>query len=80
LQSGISAYNEANRRHVPTIRSEGGVGFTDEALTTLLNDLESERVERKSSAADRDRLREAICAFSNDLPNHGMLRSSDSGC
>jgi len=47
------------------------VSFTDAELTTLLDDIESDRVERKSSAADRDRLREAICAFSNDLPNHG---------
>lgn len=41
----------------------------DAELEALLLDLESDRVERKSSAADRDRLREAICAFANDLPD-----------
>jgi ATP-dependent DNA helicase RecG len=41
-------------------------------LEALLLDIESDRVERKSSAS-RDtlnRVREAICAFANDLPNH----------
>lgn len=44
----------------------------DSALLTLLNDLESDRVERKSSIADHDRICEAICAFSNDLPGHNL--------
>ncbi len=38
-------------------------------LLLLLSDLESDRVERKSSLSDPDRVREAICAFANDLPN-----------
>lgn len=42
----------------------------DAELTALLQDLESDRVERKVSSADGERLREAICAFANDLPNH----------
>lgn len=42
----------------------------DQALEVLLLDLESDRVERKSSAADGSDLRRAICAFANDLPNH----------
>ena len=42
----------------------------DQALEVLLLDLESDRVERKSSAADGSELRRAICAFANDLPNH----------
>jgi ATP-dependent DNA helicase RecG len=42
----------------------------DRALEILLDDLESDRVERKSSIADRDKICEAICAFANDLPNH----------
>ena len=33
-------------------------------------DVESDRSERKQSLADRDKIREAICAFANDLPNH----------
>ena len=39
-------------------------------LADLLNDLESDRVERKASAADGHKIRQAICAFANDLPNH----------
>lgn len=42
----------------------------DRELELLLSDLESDRVERKASQADRERIRQAICAFSNDLPNH----------
>ncbi len=42
----------------------------DRELEALLRDSESDRVERKASAADGDKLRQAICAFANDLPNH----------
>jgi ATP-dependent DNA helicase RecG len=44
----------------------------DEELTALLDDLESDRVERKStwSASAADKVREAVCAFANDLPGH----------
>jgi ATP-dependent DNA helicase RecG len=42
----------------------------DRELETLLTDLESDRVERKASAGERDRIRQAICAFANDLPNY----------
>lgn len=45
--------------------------MSDQELTTLLADQESDRVERKESAADKDRLSQAICAFANDLPGHG---------
>jgi ATP-dependent DNA helicase RecG len=46
--------------------------LNDEELTALLNDLESDRVERKStwSASAADKVREAVCAFANDLPGH----------
>ena len=44
--------------------------MNDQELATLLNDLESDRVERKASIADRNIIRQAICAFANDLPNH----------
>ncbi len=39
----------------------------DSELAALLSDLESDRVERKSSLADGERIREAICAFANAL-------------
>lgn len=39
-------------------------------LEQLFGDLESDRVERKASDSDRKKIKEAICAFANDLPNH----------
>jgi len=39
-------------------------------LESLLADPESDRVERKASLSDRDKIRQAVCAFANDLPNH----------
>lgn len=44
--------------------------MTDAELAALLADLESDRVERKESASAGGRIREAICAFANDLPDH----------
>ncbi|BAY34263.1 hypothetical protein NIES2107_61680 [Nostoc carneum NIES-2107] len=44
--------------------------MNDQELEFLLNDLESDRVERKASISDKNKLCEAICAFANDLPNH----------
>ena len=45
--------------------------MTDEELEALSRDLESDRVERKESIADAGKIRQAICAFANDMPNHG---------
>lgn len=45
----------------------------DLELEALLRDLESDRVERKSSIASSDKIRQAICAFANDLPNHRQV-------
>ncbi|MFM7192938.1 MAG: helix-turn-helix domain-containing protein, partial [Microcystaceae cyanobacterium] len=42
----------------------------DEILSRLLLDLESDRVERKASGKDDKKIRQAICAFAKDLPNH----------
>jgi ATP-dependent DNA helicase RecG len=44
--------------------------LTDSELLDLMTDLESDRVERKSSLADKRKIRQAICAFANDLPDH----------
>jgi ATP-dependent DNA helicase RecG len=46
--------------------------MTDEQLESLLKDLESDVVERKESLSGKatDSIREAICAFANDLPDH----------
>jgi ATP-dependent DNA helicase RecG len=48
--------------------------LTDEELTTLLNDTESDRVERKESFKGDvpKKARQAVCAFANDLPNHNQ--------
>lgn len=39
-------------------------------LINLLTDIESDRVERTQSTKKFDKFAQAICAFSNDLPNH----------
>jgi ATP-dependent DNA helicase RecG len=46
--------------------------LNDQQLIALLDDLGSNRVERKStwSASAADKVREAVCAFANDLPGH----------
>ena len=46
--------------------------MTDEELQYLLADIESDRVERKASVADSDKISQAICAFANDVPNHQL--------
>jgi len=46
--------------------------MTDQELETLMKDIESDVVERKESLAGQapDTIRQAICAFANDLPDH----------
>jgi len=46
--------------------------YTDEQLTAFLDDLESDLVERKESwkGDAREKGRQAVCAFANDLPDH----------
>lgn len=46
--------------------------LTDDELTQLIDELESDRVERKQSwAGDApEKARQAVCAFANNLPNH----------
>lgn len=46
--------------------------MTDRELEQLLDDLESDRVERKEAATDGDKIRQAICAFANDLADHNL--------
>lgn len=47
--------------------------LSDQELELLLNDTESELVERKKSfkGDTPKKSRQAVCAFANDLPNHG---------
>jgi ATP-dependent DNA helicase RecG len=45
-------------------------GMDDQELEALFKDLESDRIERKATDSDRDKIRQAVCAFANDLPNH----------
>src|SRR5579862_2712303 len=44
--------------------------LTDAQLKKLLTDPESDKIERTLSTKDTDKFAEAICAFSNDMPNH----------
>ena len=45
--------------------------YSDQELEDLLNDIESDRVERKRSFKNEgDKARMDVCAFSNNLPNH----------
>jgi ATP-dependent DNA helicase RecG len=46
--------------------------MNDDELLRLLHDVESDRVERKRSLSDKDRICEAICAFANDMPGHNL--------
>jgi ATP-dependent DNA helicase RecG len=48
--------------------------LSDENLVALLTDLESDRVERKASfkGSAPETVREAVCAFANDLAGHGQ--------
>ncbi len=41
--------------------------FTDAELTRLFRDPESDRVEREASLGDGAKIKEAICAFDNDV-------------
>lgn len=43
----------------------------DVTLKKMLTATESDQVERKESLADKNKIREAICAFANDLLGHG---------
>ena len=44
--------------------------MTKEEIRALLNDIESDRVERTISTTNTDKFGQAICAFANDLPDH----------
>ena len=46
--------------------------FTDDELLAMLGDIESDRVERKQSFSDEKKVRQAVCAFANDLPGHNQ--------
>lgn len=48
--------------------------LTDEELLALINDLESDRAERKQTwrGDAPEKGRQAVCAFANDLPNYGL--------
>lgn len=47
--------------------------LTDEELVSLIDDLESDCAERKQTwhGSAPEKGRQAVCAFANDLPNHG---------
>lgn len=47
------------------------MSYTDTQLAAMKSDLESDRLERKRSASDTNKIRRSICALANDLPAHG---------
>ncbi len=47
--------------------------LTDDEIIPLFRDMESDRVERKRDyRSSADKIRQAICAFANDLPDHRL--------
>lgn len=56
----------------PPKRIKTTMNLSDADLEALLNDLESDRAERKKTFGGDapEKVRQAICAFANDLPNH----------
>ncbi len=44
--------------------------LSDSELERARRDTESDLVEKKASLSDRTIIRQTICAFANDLPNH----------
>jgi len=46
----------------------------DSELLALLADLESDRVERKASIGDHEKISQTICAFANDFPGYSRPR------
>jgi len=46
------------------------MNYSDSELEALLGDLESDLSERKETFANQTAVREAVCAFANDLPDH----------
>jgi len=47
--------------------------LADDEIVTLFRDIEADRAERKRNfQAAADKIRQAICAYANDLPNHRL--------
>ncbi|MCH9663900.1 MAG: putative DNA binding domain-containing protein [Gammaproteobacteria bacterium] len=44
--------------------------LSEQEVKSLLENLESDRVERTESGSKTNKFSEAVCAFANDLPNH----------
>ncbi|NOT84863.1 MAG: transcriptional regulator [Methylococcaceae bacterium] len=44
--------------------------LSEQELIAILSELESDKIERTASENNTDKFSEAICAFSNDFPNH----------
>ena len=46
--------------------------MTSEELKSLVNHCEADRIEFTRAAQDNEKLREAICSFSNDMGGRGL--------
>lgn len=65
----MAIYDTLKKGHVMSTK----LNYKDSELAALLTDLEADFVERKESwnGDAPDKSRQAVCAFSNDLPDHG---------
>jgi len=54
-----------------TIETNEGFMLSEEQLIALLRTMEADTVERTVSQTNTDKFSQAVCAFANDLPNHG---------
>ncbi len=45
--------------------------LTDDKIKALLKDIEADNVEQTVSTNKTDKFCEVICAFANDMPDHG---------
>jgi ATP-dependent DNA helicase RecG len=74
LRGGVGEVEEVMRLESPTPRTRDlyMTSYTDAELELMLADLESDLVERKESfkGDGPNTVREAVCAFANDLPDH----------
>ena len=57
---------------IKNLETQNNIMMTKEEIRALLNDIESDRIERTISTTNTDKFGQAICAFANDLPDHHL--------
>jgi ATP-dependent DNA helicase RecG len=64
-------HRKAVAEDLPETEKEPGMQLTEQEMRLLVADMESARVERTLTAAKKDKLGEAVCAFANDISGEG---------